>query len=626
MAPINARTPRTACLLLCASLILPALLAAPALSAPASGWSIAEHIDADHDGFAYNPSVAVAPDGTAMAVWYEEGVGHTDIWANHFVPGHGWGVATMIDFNAASNAFSPRVGVDAEGNAVAVWIQEESHLNAYAARYAAGVGWSGPVALETNDTDAVGIEVAVGADGSAAAVWLQRGSFDDVWANHFTPEGGWEGAVMVEAQDGIVFTLRVAASGGGTALAIWQQYHDPAIESRVYSSEYVGGAGWGRPTMVEDQDAGGAEMDADVALDPNGNGVVVWAHYNNFGNQNVSAGAFIHGRGWERVGLLEHDDTGVASKPKVDVDAAGDAVAIWLQSDGIRYSIWASSMPSGGTWSGAAPVERTDYDASGASLAADAAGDAVAVWGQDVGGRSDVWASRTTLGGKWQAPELIETDNAWYAGEADVGIDAGGNAVAVWKQSDQLTWNVWGNNFVAPDITAPSLSVTAPAQGAVINGTAVWVAGTAEPGSSVSVDGVGAALAPDGSFGLLVAVAPGPHTIEIRAWDSWENSANRTVAVTVVDRVPALEAQLSSTEANLTAARLDLSAAQAALSAIEESGDATDADLAGARDNVTAAQAQVAALQSAQATDAAALAAARSRIDALEQTLTATRG
>ena len=47
----------------------------------------------------------------------------------------------------------------------------------------------------------------------------------------------------------------------------------------------------------------------------------------------------------------------------------------------------------------------------------------------------------------WQTAALIETDNVGNDYEPQIAIDAGGNAMAVWVQSDGTRDNIWSNAF-----------------------------------------------------------------------------------------------------------------------------------------------------------------------------------
>jgi hypothetical protein len=81
-------------------------------------------------------------------------------------------------------------------------------------------------------------------------------------------------------------------------------------------------------------------------------------------------------------------------------------------------------------------------------VAIDADGNAVAVWHQSDGTRTNIWSNRYTAStGLWGMAEIIETDNAGNANDPQVAIDTYGNAVAIWRQTDGTRMNVWTNMY-----------------------------------------------------------------------------------------------------------------------------------------------------------------------------------
>ena len=130
------------------------------------------------------------------------------------------------------------------------------------------------------------------------------------------------------------------------------------------------------------------------------------------------------------------------------MDSSGNAIAVWHQSDGTRYNIWANRYVPGTGWGTAALIETDDSgDANNPQVAMDADGNAIAVWVQDDGTRSNIWANRYVPGTGWGTAALIETDDSWVWDNPQVAVDAGGNAIAVWEQWDGTRFNIWANRF-----------------------------------------------------------------------------------------------------------------------------------------------------------------------------------
>jgi hypothetical protein len=581
------------------------LLAPVAEAAPPSGWQIAIPIETDNAGNVYAPQVAVDGSGDAMAVWAQDDGARNNIVANRYAAGSGWGTATLIETDNAGDAHDPEVAVDGSGNAAAVWFQSDgTRWNIWANRYTAGSGWETATLIETDDTgNAAYPQVAFDRSGNAVAVWHQfDGTRNNVWANRYVTGSGWGTAALIETDNaGDAYRPQVAFDGSGNAVAVWQQADGTRFN--IVANRYVAGSGWGSATLIETDDAGSAE-NPQVAVDRSGNALAVWQQSDGT-RYNIWANHYAMGPGWGTATLIETDNAADAYGPQVAVDGSGNAAAVWYQYDGSLSNVWANRYAAGSGWGTPTLIERDNVDgAYSPQVAVDSSGNAVAVWERSDGTRDNIWANRYVAGSGWGSATLIETDNVDDANSPHVAVDSSGNALAVWEQYDGTRSNAWANRFVAADSTPPNVVVTAPSNGSATNGSSIWVAGTTEVGARVFVNGAAATVGADGSFGLLVALLPGENLLVATAWDSSGNSGSASVTVTYEDPVPILEDQLVAAQANLTAA-------QATVSALAVSAASTQTALA-------ASQAREAALEANATAAKADLASAQSRITALE--------
>ena len=113
-----------------------------------------------------------------------------------------------------------------------------------------------------------------------------------------------------------------------------------------------------------------------------------------------------------------------------------------------------------------------------------------------------------------------------------VAVVAGPGEVEVRLQQAQEI----GRWLASEDIVLPSLRVTAPRNGEKVGSDSVWVSGWAEPGSSVTVNGVPADPRPSGDFRSVCRLRPGSNAIEVVAKD--HASRCRTAALAVVSAAP----------------------------------------------------------------------------------------
>src|SRR5262245_13072658 len=66
--------------------------------------------------------------------------------------------------------------------------------------------------------------------------------------------------------------------------------------------------------------------------------------------------------------------------PRVAVDAAGNATAVWLGTEGATGLVKSSTRPAGGPWSAPATLSAAGQNAGDPQIAVDPAGNATVVW------------------------------------------------------------------------------------------------------------------------------------------------------------------------------------------------------------------------------------------------------
>ena len=115
--------------------------------------------------------------------------------------------------------------------------------------------------------------------------------------------------------------------------------------------------------------------------------------------------------GWGMAELIETDTEGSAYVPEVSVDPFGNAVAVWQVFDGIHSNIWSNRYTAGVGWGTAELIMINNAGQAGfPQVSVDYSGNAVAVWVQSDGIHSNMWSNRYTSGVGWGNAELIETD------------------------------------------------------------------------------------------------------------------------------------------------------------------------------------------------------------------------
>ena len=93
-----------------------------------SNWASAELIEFDNIGDALSARIAVDNNGNALAVWRQSDSNRDNLWANRF-NGTSWGNAELIEVDDIDDVFSPQIAIDTNGNALAIWTQDDGARN-----------------------------------------------------------------------------------------------------------------------------------------------------------------------------------------------------------------------------------------------------------------------------------------------------------------------------------------------------------------------------------------------------------------------------------------------------------------------------------------------------------------
>lgn len=156
------------------------------------------------------------------------------------------------------------------------------------------------------------------------------------------------------------------------------------------------------------------------------------------------------------------------------MNASGDAISVWRYSDGAGSgSIYASRYNlASDTWSHRETVYAMGLDPDLPQVAMNAAGDAVAVWVEIGSSGSFVWTNIYTAGSGWGTAQQISAptvSGGYYCYSPQVSINAGGQIVAVWREYDASSVNnLWANTYTPGSGWGTALNVESDA------GEVVW--------------------------------------------------------------------------------------------------------------------------------------------------------
>lgn len=323
------------------------------------------------------------------------------------------------------------VAADGQGNAYAVWQNGTVVRLAYRP---AGGEWSVKL-LTRHGRSGTSPEVAVNAKGKAVVVWMHEGSQHYIRAIQRLADGSWSTPMQVSEGKTAEYEPDVAIDGRGNAFAIWSDHYWDGNQHRlrILASRMWTSGTWSKPTTLAL--APYTPREQQIAADADGNATAVWEEDAPASSVRVRSAHWHLGNGWSTTKTIS---TGDSVDPTVAA-ANGQAVASWTTYDretGDRHVLTAQRSASG-SWSSPTTLTQPGHDSLFPHVGMDAAGNAVAVWSDYSAGSNTltIEASRRPAGGTWAPPVTLSLNRPGARDDfPTLSVNRNGNAVAAWTQ------------------------------------------------------------------------------------------------------------------------------------------------------------------------------------------------
>jgi hypothetical protein len=399
--------------------------------------------------------------------------------------------------------------------------------------------WLSPTRLSATGFSAQDPQVGVDARGDAVAVWSRNGILEV--SGRQAGAGGWEPAQQISLGGALAEAPLVGIDSAGDALAAWRSR--AGGEESIEESSRTGLSGsWSMPVVIKE--LGTEEIappDPDLTVAPDGAATIVWQR-----QHDVQASSRAAGGGFgspETVSEEAAQDEG----PRVALDAAGDATAVFELEPGGRV-IASSTRPAGGKWSAASTISEP-LNVNVPSVAVNARGDAVAVWeaffeemGAGIQEEHIQVATRPAGASTWGAPVTLTRTETGLGepGNQEVEIDGHGDAVAIWgrmhganAETIETSQNhASGSSWSAPVALsspgkmeeAPQIAVNEAGQGMIVwerqepSGTEIVEASSGSATSAAWQPARSVSIATPGSEAKEPAVAMDAHGNAAAVW------------------------------------------------------------------------------------------------------------
>ncbi|MCO5315234.1 MAG: hypothetical protein M9938_03605 [Solirubrobacterales bacterium] len=289
---------------------------------------------------AHDPQIAVSPDGTTTVTWRRYNGGNYIVQAATRPPGGSFGAP--FDLSApGKNAFDPQIAVSPDGTTTAVWRRDDgSNYIIQAVISPPGGSFGVPVDLSAIGRNAYSPQIAISPDGTTTAVWRRYNGSDYITQAATRPAGGSFGTpVDLSAPGEDAFDQQLVAAPDGASTVVWRRYNG----SNYVVQATIRPAGGSFGTPVDLSAAGQNAFYPQVAAFPDGTTTAVW-HRDNGGNYVVQATIRPPGGNFGMPVDLsaagqDAEDPQVVAAP----DETGIITAVWQRDDGSNDSIQAAS-------------------------------------------------------------------------------------------------------------------------------------------------------------------------------------------------------------------------------------------------------------------------------------------
>jgi PKD domain len=468
--------------------------------------------------------VATNARGDSVAAWLSSEGSETVFRAALRPAGGQWGASEALTHSGLPGSISSvEVGIDDGGRAVAVWTDSQpTGVTVRSSTYSGGV-WSASKALSPPNEEAAGPTLAVNANGDAVAAWHSKvGANYIVRAATRVAAGGWSSVHTISsAVSADAFVPRAAIDGHGDAVVVWQE--NGAGNRSIAAATRHAGAPWAAAKTLSSPVRDSTRPK--VAVDAAGDATAIWDSSSGYGYGIIcsAAGSAVSGD-WnlpKDVGFA-----GQSSRPQIAMNLAGDAVVAWQRQNKKTYIETSVRNGPGGAWQAAQAVSDPTQEADDERVAIDDAGNVVAAWTQWSQLDHAAYAStRSIADGTWAPGHLLAAPQKYTS--VDVGVDAGGDATAVYVDAKAV-------HTALVDATSPTLTgVQVPATGAV-GQELTFAATSADLWSVVTTSwDFGDGTSASGSPAAHAYSAPGDYAVKVTALDAAGHSTAETHSVHV---------------------------------------------------------------------------------------------
>ena len=193
-------------------------------------------LETDNSGDASAPQLALNASNQAHVIWHQSDGTNQHVWSNYY-SGAEWGGPQLLDETSDIDSRHPRIAIDEQGNAFALWLEiHESKQSIWASTYGTANNWSTPKLIEENDdTNAYSPRIAINANGDPLAIWSQQALETNdakIWTNRYDKSSEkWQSAqIYCHANNTHISNPQLTSTNDNYLVLAWEFAADEPYE------------------------------------------------------------------------------------------------------------------------------------------------------------------------------------------------------------------------------------------------------------------------------------------------------------------------------------------------------------------------------------------------------------
>jgi hypothetical protein len=381
------------------------------------------------------PAIGFDANGDGLAVW---STCDEIRWARYTRTSGSW---SQPQAHSAANWAVPTLYVHPGGHAVMSWWVIDDYdyaVGAWASVYDADTGtWTQPVEFSPDGPLIGGV---VDSGGSAIVAWVDASALKT--ATYDSVAGVWNMAADIHVP-GALFSTRLRLDANDQAILLGQTADEITRVARFDRTT----AAWSDVTALAGQGL------PNIVTDTLGNMTVVWARLESgvvrfqASHYRASSGTWSEPAG---IAIAAPGARATGGHPALASDSAGNTIAVWEWSDGLRWTIVSATYhASDDSWDAVASATLGPNAKSPGfpNVRLDPFGNATVIW-SDSSARS-VEAARRGADGSWSLVTLASSGTHSHS----LAVDPVGNAAVAWVSESVIHTTRWEAAPPAPTIT-----------------------------------------------------------------------------------------------------------------------------------------------------------------------------